>query len=536
MTGKTSEYIVELILPDVRKGRMMIIVDDEERENEGDLFVAAERATPEAINFMATHGRGLVSLALTEERMRGLGLSLITDDTGNQTKFGTAFATPIDARQGIGSGMSAHDRARTIEVAIADGAKPTDLIRPGRLQTLRAVDGGVLARPGHTEAAVDLARLAGLKPAGVICEIMKEDGTMARGADLERFAAYHGIEIVRIADIVAYRRGEREVRRRAESVLPTREAGDFRIVVYSDSLETQPVVALVKGEVGAQSPTLVRLHSQCLTGDAFGSARCDCGEQLEAALAMIDKAGAGVLVYTFDEGRGIGLLNKIRAYALQDEGQDTVEANHALGFAADMRDYKTGAHILFDLGVRDVRLMTNNPEKVRSLEEYGLKVTERVPIEVVPGESNRAYLQTKREKFGHFLSDESEKLDVEKTAPPQGSALLDFERTVPPQANGKAEVEKTVPPQGTAQLDFEKTVPPQGSAQMEFEKTIPPQESGKVDVEKAAPSLESGKPDFEKTVPMPLSESKAASTLPLPKKKTDLDSTMRLPVKPRKER
>jgi 3,4-dihydroxy 2-butanone 4-phosphate synthase/GTP cyclohydrolase II len=418
VTGKTSEYVVESILPEVRKGRMVIIVDDEGRENEGDLFVAAERATPEAISFMASHGRGLVSLALTEERMRALGLSLITDDTGNQTRFGTAFATPIDAREGVGSGMSAHDRARTVAVAIADHAKPADLIRPGRLQTLRAVDGGVLARPGHTEAAVDLARLAGLKPAGVICEIMKEDGTMARMPDLERFANTHGLLILRVADLVAYRQNERQIRRRAETRLPTRKAGDFRVMVYSDNLETQALVALVKGELGPDTPALVRLHSQCLTGDVFGSERCDCGEQLDAALAMIAKAGAGVLVYMFDEGRGIGLINKIRAYALQDQGQDTVEANHALGFAADMRDYKSGAHILFDLGVRKVRLMTNNPDKVRSLEEYGLTVTERVPVEVAPGKSNRGYLHTKRTKFGHLLS-----LVAEGVGEPQDSGV-----------------------------------------------------------------------------------------------------------------
>ncbi|MBI3042268.1 MAG: GTP cyclohydrolase II [Betaproteobacteria bacterium] len=401
---KTSEFVVEGILPDVRRGRMVILVDDENRENEGDLFVAAERATPEAINFMATHGRGLVSLALTEERIRALGLSLITDDTGNQTRFGTAFATPIDAREGAGSGMSAHDRARTIAVALAENAKPTDLIRPGRLQTLRAVDGGVLVRPGHTEAAVDLARLAGLKPAGVICEIMKDDGAMARMADLERFARGHDVRILKIADLVAYRQNERSIRRRAETRLPTRKAGEFRCMIYSDNLETQAFVALVKGEVSPGAPALVRLHSQCLTGDVFGSERCDCGEQLDAALAMIGAAGAGVLVYMFDEGRGIGLLNKIRAYALQDQGRDTVEANHALGFAADMRDYKAGAHILFDLGVRRVRLMTNNPDKVRQLEQYGLTVAERVPIEVPPRRDNRGYLRTKRAKFGHMLS------------------------------------------------------------------------------------------------------------------------------------
>ena len=401
---QTSESIVEQLLPDVRAGRMLILVDDEDRENEGDLFVAAERAAPDAINFMAAHARGLVSLALTEERMRELGLTLIADDSGNQSKFGTAFATPIDAREGVGSGMSAYDRARTIEVAIADGTKPGDLIRPGRLQTLRALEGGVLARRGHTEAAVDLARLAGLKPAGVICEIMNEDGTMARMPELEKFAARHAIKILRIADLIEYRRHERQVRRKSETTLPTRNAGTWQLMVYSDDLETVLYVALVKGAISPDTPTLVRLHSQCLTGDVFGSERCDCGEQLETAMTMIEKAGKGVVVYMFDEGRGIGLLNKIRAYALQDQGKDTVEANHALGFAADMRDFKVGAHVLFDLGARQVRLMTNNPDKVKALEDYGLKVTERVALEIAPRSANRNYLQTKRTKFGHLLS------------------------------------------------------------------------------------------------------------------------------------
>lgn len=400
----TSHLSIEQILPDVRRGQMVILVDSEDRENEGDLFVAAERATPEAINFMATQGRGLISLALTEDRLRTLGLSLITDDTGNQSKFGTAFATPIDAREGVGSGMSAQDRARTIAVAIADNAKPADLIRPGRLQTLRALDGGVLVRRGHTEAAVDLARLAGLKPAGVICEIMNADGSMARMPDLERFAEQHSIRIVKISDLAAYRDKEREIRRKAETVLPTSKAGEFKMIVYADNLETTLYVALVKGEIKPGEPALVRLHSQCLTGDVFGSERCDCGEQLDAAMGMIEKAGSGVLVYMFDEGRGIGLLNKIRAYALQDQGQDTVEANHALGFAADMRDYSAGAHILSDLGAREVRLMTNNPDKVAALEDYGLKVVERVAVEVPPREANRRYLDTKRSKFGHLLA------------------------------------------------------------------------------------------------------------------------------------
>ena len=401
---RSSEYLTGQILPAVRRGDMVILVDSEDRENEGDLYVAAERATPEAVNFMASEARGLVSLALTEDRLRTLGLSLITDDSGNQTKFGTAFATPIDAREGVGSGMSAQDRARTIATAIADNAKPADLIRPGRLQTLRAVDGGVLSRRGHTEAAVDLARLAGLKPAGVICEIMNPDGTMARMADLEAFAKKHNILILKISDLVAFRENERDIRRKAETVLPTSKAGEFKMIVYADNLETQLFVALVKGDVGTGEPVLVRLHSQCLTGDVFGSERCDCGEQLDAALSKIEEAGRGVLVYMFDEGRGIGLLNKIRAYALQDQGRDTVEANHALGFAADMRDYSAGAHILSDLGARRVRLMTNNPDKVAALADYGLEVVERVAVEVPPREANRRYLDTKRSKFGHLLA------------------------------------------------------------------------------------------------------------------------------------
>jgi 3,4-dihydroxy 2-butanone 4-phosphate synthase / GTP cyclohydrolase II len=400
---KTSELIVEQILPEVRKGRMVILVDDEDRENEGDLFVAAERATPEAINFMASRARGLVSLALTEERMRELGLSLIESDEGNTTKFQTAFATPIDARVGVSSGMSAHDRARTIAVAIADDARPADLIRPGRLLTLRAQTGGVLVRAGHTEAAVDLARLAGLKPAGVICEIMSADGSMARMAELERFAAKHDLRILRIADLVDYRRNEQLIRRKAATRLPTRH-GQFELMVYTDDLESTLYVALVKGDVAGPEPALVRLHSQCLTGDVFGSERCDCGEQLDAAMRRVQEAGRGVIVYMFDEGRGIGLLNKVRAYALQDQGHDTLDANHELGFAADMRDYRIGAHILFDLGVRNVRLMTNNPDKVRALQEYGLVVSERVPVEVPPRHANLHYLQTKRNRFGHLLS------------------------------------------------------------------------------------------------------------------------------------
>jgi 3,4-dihydroxy 2-butanone 4-phosphate synthase/GTP cyclohydrolase II len=399
-----AQRLVNEIIPAVRDGKMVILVDDEDRENEGDLYVAASHATPDAINFMAREARGLISLALTEERLRELGLALITADEANTTKFRTAFATPIDARDGVGSGMSAHDRARTIEVALDPASGPSDLIRPGRLQTLRAQTGGVLARAGHTEAAVDLARLAGLQPAGVICEIMNEDGTMARMPQLEAFSLKHDIPILRISDLAGWRRAQRQIRRKSQTVLPTRYFGEFELMVYTDELETSLYVVMKKGEVATDEPVLVRLHSQCLTGDVFGSTRCDCGEQLELAMQEIDREGRGAIVYMFDEGRGIGLANKIRAYALQDQGYDTVEANHKLGFAADLRDYTVGARILFDLGVRRLKLMTNNPDKVRSAEEQGLIVTERRQLEVPPRPANRRYMETKQTKFGHLLS------------------------------------------------------------------------------------------------------------------------------------
>jgi 3,4-dihydroxy 2-butanone 4-phosphate synthase/GTP cyclohydrolase II len=353
---------------------------------------------------MAREARGLVSLALAEERLRELGLALITADEANTTKFRTAFATPIDAREGVGSGMSAQDRARTIAVAIDPASSPGDLIRPGRLLTLRAQSGGVLARAGHTEAAVDLARLAGLPPAGVICEMMNADGTMARMPELEAFSARHGIPILRIGDLVEWRRGQRQIRRKSQTVLPTRHFGDFDLMVYTDELESSLYLVLSKGEVAGEEPVLARLHSQCLTGDVFGSTRCDCGEQLELALREIEREGRGVIVYMFDEGRGIGLANKIRAYALQDQGYDTVDANHKLGFAADLRDYTVGGRILFDLGVRRLKLMTNNPDKVRSAEEQGLIVAERRPLEVPPRPANRRYMETKQTRFGHLLS------------------------------------------------------------------------------------------------------------------------------------
>ncbi len=393
---------VQRAIDDFRAGKMVILVDDEDRENEGDLAIAAEKVTPEAINFMAKHGRGLICLAMTEDRCDELRLPPMVQD--NTSPFETAFTVSIEARRGVTTGISAHDRATTILTAIADETGPDDLVRPGHVFPLRARRGGVLVRTGQTEGSVDLARLAGLKPAAVICEIMNEDGTMARRPDLERFAREHDLRIVTIADIIEYRlRKERLVRRAAETRLPTRYGGEFRAIVYENDVDAYLHVALVKGDVAGDDPVLVRVHSECLTGDVFGSLRCDCGEQLHEAMRMIGEEGRGAILYLHQEGRGIGLVNKLRAYALQDEGRDTVEANEELGFQADLRDYGIGAQILVDLGIRKLRLMTNNPKKIVGIEGYGLEVVERVPIVVPVHPENERYLSTKRDKLGHLF-------------------------------------------------------------------------------------------------------------------------------------
>jgi 3,4-dihydroxy 2-butanone 4-phosphate synthase/GTP cyclohydrolase II len=394
---------IEEALDDIREGKIVILVDDEDRENEGDLTMAAEKVTPEAINFMAKYGRGLICLSLTEEKLNELRLPMMVSE--NTSRFQTAFTISIDARKGVTTGISAADRAQTILVAIDGRTVPEDLVAPGHIFPLKAKKGGVLVRTGQTEGSVDLARLAGLKPAGVICEVMKDDGTMARMPDLKIFAEEHGLKIVTIADLIKYRLSKESlVRRIATAKLPTKYGGMFTAIAYENDIDAFHHIALVKGEIGTQDEVLVRVHSQCLTGDVFGSKRCDCEEQLHTAMSMVEKEGKGVIVYMRQEGRGIGLVNKLRAYCLQDMGKDTVEANEELGFKADMRDYGIGAQILADLGLHKIRLMTNNPRKIKGLEGYGIEVVERIPIETKPHQENIEYLKTKAKKMGHLLS------------------------------------------------------------------------------------------------------------------------------------
>ncbi len=394
---------IEEVVEDIKAGKMVILVDDEDRENEGDLCMAAEAVTPEAINFMATHGRGLICLAMSPDIIEQLGLPMMVPN--NQSPYGTGFTISIEARTGVSTGISVADRARTIEAAVAPDATPRDIISPGHIFPLRAREGGVLVRTGQTEGSVDLARIAGMRKAGIICEIMNDDGTMSRMPDLEIFAEKHDLKIATIADLVAYRlRKDILVNKASEARLPTSHAGEFRVIAYKNEVDQEEHVAIVKGEINSEEPVMVRVHSECLTGDVFGSARCDCGAQLHAAMQMVDQEGSGVILYMRQEGRGIGLVNKLKAYELQDvHGLDTVEANTRLGFKPDLRDYGIGAQILRDLGVRKMRLLTNNPKKIIGLEGYGLEVVDRHPIEMLGEDENKNYLRTKRDKMGHML-------------------------------------------------------------------------------------------------------------------------------------
>jgi 3,4-dihydroxy 2-butanone 4-phosphate synthase/GTP cyclohydrolase II len=408
---KTPFATIEEAIEEIRSGRFVVVVDDPDRENEGDLVIAAQFATPEAVNFMAMHARGLICLCLTEERCDELGLRQMTEN--NEAPLGTAFTVTVEAREGVTTGISAHDRSHTIQVAIHPESTPDDLVQPGHVFPLRAKRGGVLERTGQTEAAVDLARLAGLTPAGVVCEVMNEDGTMARVRDLIPYIARHGLKMITVADLVEYRRRtERLIERTAQVRLPT-EYGEFTAYAYKETLTGRPHVALVRGQVDGAENVLVRVHSECLTGDVFHSLRCDCGEQLELALARIASEQRGVLLYMSQEGRGIGLLNKLKAYELQEQGLDTVEANLALGFPEDAREWGIGNQILHDLGLTTIRILTNNPRKLAGFDGFGLRVVEQLPIEIAPNSENRRYLAAKREKLGHRLHHQGIRIEDE---------------------------------------------------------------------------------------------------------------------------